>query len=134
MWLTSGVLCPDVDTSEEVHISPIMKTPNLDTVLQVRPHQCRVEGQYHLPQPAGHTSFDAAQDMVGFLGCEGTLLAHVQLAVHWYPEAPFGRAVLSTFIRQLVLVVRVAATQVQDLALGFVEPYETLLDLLHKPV
>ena len=63
-----------------------------------------------------------------------TLLAHVQLAVHWYPEAPFGRAVLSTFIRQLVLVVRVAATQVQDLALGFVEPYETLLDLLHKPV
>jgi len=35
----------------------------------------RVEGQNTLPRPAGHASFDAAQDMVGketldYLGCE----------------------------------------------------------------
>ena len=39
----------------------------------------RAEWQNHLPQPAGHASFDAAQDMVGFLGCRHTLLGHVEL-------------------------------------------------------
>jgi len=38
----------------------------------VRPHQFRAEGQDHVPHPAGHASFGAAQDMVDFLGCEGT--------------------------------------------------------------
>ena len=52
-------------------------TPHLAAVLQVRPH--RAEGQDHLPGPAGHDSLDAAQDTVGFWGCEDTLLAHVQL-------------------------------------------------------
>ena len=37
--------------------------------------QHRAEGQDPLPY-----LFDAAQDTVGFLGCEGTLLAHVQLS------------------------------------------------------
>jgi len=44
--------------------------PELDTVLQVRPHQSGAVGQNHLPLPAGHDSFDAAQDTVGFLGYE----------------------------------------------------------------
>ena len=48
--------------------------------------QYRVEGQDHLPRSVGYTSFDAAQDIVGFLGCEGTLLAHDQLAIHQYPQ------------------------------------------------
>ena len=39
----------------------------------------RTEGQSHLPRPAGHAAFDAAQDMVGFLGCKCTLLACVEL-------------------------------------------------------
>ena len=34
-------------------------------------------GHKHLPQAAGHAAFDVAQDMVGLLGCECTLLAHV---------------------------------------------------------
>jgi len=50
----------------------------------VRPHQRRVEGQDCLPQHAGHTSVYAAQNMVDFLGHEGILLAHVQLAIHQY--------------------------------------------------
>jgi len=54
-----------------------VKIAHLDAVFQVKSHQHRVEGQDHLPQPAGHSSFDAAQDTVGFLGCEGTSLAHV---------------------------------------------------------
>jgi len=60
----------------------------LDTVLQVRPQQHREEGQDHLPQPVDHTSFDAAQDMVGFVGCEGTLLARVKLFINQGPLSP----------------------------------------------
>jgi len=53
----------------------------------VRPHQCREERQDHLPRPAGHTSFNATQDMVGSPDCEGTYLSHVQLAIHHYPRS-----------------------------------------------
>ena len=38
------------------------------------------------------------------------------------------------FIPQLVLLVDIALTQVQDLALGFIEPHEVLLGPLFKPV
>jgi len=77
---------------QQICVSPVLRTPHLDTVLQVMPHQLRVDGQDHLHHSAGHTSFDAAQDMVGFLGCEGTLLAHVQLAVHQYSQVLLSRA------------------------------------------
>jgi len=53
----------------------------MNTVLEVRPHQCQVQGQDHLPTPAGHTIPDTSQDAVGLLGHLGMLLAHVQLAV-----------------------------------------------------
>jgi len=42
--------------------------------------------------------------------------------------------VLNPFIPQLVLVVRVASTQMQDLTFGFVEPHEIHLGPLLKPV
>ena len=77
-------------------ISPVL-TPHLDAVLQVRSHQNRLKGQDHLPQPCGCTSFGAAQVMVGFLGCKGTLLSHVQLPIHQYDQALFSRAVLYPF-------------------------------------
>lgn len=60
------------------------------------PQQHREEGQDHLPCPAGHTSFGASQDTVGLLGYEGTLLAHVQLPIHQYPQVLFGNPALYT--------------------------------------
>jgi len=72
--------------------------------------------------------------MVGFLGCEVTLMAHVQLPICLYPQVFFRRAALNPFISKLVLVLRVASTQVQDLAFGFAEPHEVLLGPLLKPV
>jgi len=45
----------------------VLRAPELDAGLQVGSHQSRSEGQNHLPQPAGHASFDAAQDMDGLL-------------------------------------------------------------------
>jgi len=65
--------------------------------------------------------------MVGFPACEGTLLAQVQLANHQCPQVFFVGAVLYPLISQLVLMVRVAMTQVQGIALVFVEPHEVLL-------
>ena len=65
--------------------------------------------------------------MVGFLGCEDTLLVHVQLAIHQKTQVLFVRAALNPFIPQLVLVVGLSSTQVQDLALAFVESHEVHL-------
>ena len=35
--------------------------------------------------------------MIGFLGCEGTLLAHAQFPMHQYPQVLFSRIVLKKF-------------------------------------
>jgi len=51
--------------------------PELNAVLQVGSHQSGAEGQNHFPRPAGYSSLDAAQDMVGLLCCEHALVAHV---------------------------------------------------------
>jgi len=50
------------------------------------------------------------------------------------PTILFDRAVLCSFILQLILVVGVVATQVQELAFGFVEPHEVHLGPLLEPV
>ncbi|KAK4830385.1 hypothetical protein QYF61_010612 [Mycteria americana] len=129
---------PPLDLLQQVHVFPALRTPGLDTVLQVGSHQSRAEGENHLPRPAGHASFGAAQDMVDFLGRECTLLAHVQLFTHQYPQVLLCRAALNLFIPQPVLTPGVAATQVQDLALGLVEPHEihkgSLLELVQVPL
>jgi len=57
-------------------------------------HQSSVEEQNPLAQPAGRAAFDAAQDTVGLLGYERTLLAHVQLLIYQYPQALLGRTAL----------------------------------------
>jgi len=51
---------PPLDVLQQVHVFAVLRILHLDAVLQVRSHQCRAEGQDHLPRPAGHASFDAA--------------------------------------------------------------------------
>jgi len=106
---------PPLEALQHVCVSPVLRTPHLDAVLQVMFHQCRVEGQDHLPWPAGHASFDAAQDMVSVLGCEDTVLPYVQLPSTSTPK-PFS-ILMSLSLDCL--------NPVQDLALGFVEPHDT---------
>ncbi|KAK4816603.1 hypothetical protein QYF61_018651 [Mycteria americana] len=62
-----------------------------------------------------------AQDMIGFLGCKCTLLAHVQLFIHQYPQVLLHRAALNPLIPQSVLTLGIAPTQMQDLACGLVQ-------------
>jgi len=52
------------------------------------------------------------------------LLAHVQLFLHQYSQLLLGRTALNAFIPQPLLIAGVALTQMQDLALGLVEPHE----------
>ncbi|KAK4806791.1 hypothetical protein QYF61_005587 [Mycteria americana] len=129
---------PPLDPLQQLHVLLVLRAPELDAVLQVGSHQSRIEGQNHLPQPVGHASFDAAQDKIGLLGCERTLLAHVQLFVHQYPQVLFRRAALDHIIPQPLLKPRIAPTQVQDPALGLVEPHEVhtgpLLQLVQVPL
>jgi len=73
--------------------------------------------------------------MVGLLGCDRTLLAYVQLFVHQCPQDLLSRAALNPFIPQPVWI---APTQVQDPALGLIEPHEVhmgpLLELVQVPL
>jgi len=93
----------------------VLRAPELAAGLQVGSQQSGVEGQNHLPRPAGHAAFGAAWDIGGCLGCECMLLAHVELLIHQYPQLLLSRAALKLFIPQPVLILRVAPTDMQDL-------------------
>jgi len=119
---------------QQVHISPVLRTLNLDIELQVQSVQCRIEGQNHLPRPAGHSSSGAAQHTVFILGHESTLVAYVQHAIHLYLQVLYGRAVLNPFVPELILIAGVVVTQVQYLPLGFVQAHEILPGPQLEPV
>jgi len=91
-------------SNRELHVLLVLGAPELDAGLQVGSHQSRVEGQNHLSRPAGHAAFDAAEDTVGFLGCEHTLSGHVELLVNQHPQVLLLRAALSPFSAQPVFV------------------------------
>jgi len=66
------------------------------------------------------------------------LLSHVQLLIYQYLQVLLGRAALNPFIPQSVLRLEIASVQVQDLALGLVEPHEVhtrpVLQLVQVPL
>ena len=93
----------------------------MDAVLQVGSQERGVKGQNPLPRPAGHTSLDAAQSMVGVLVCQRTLSGHAELLSHQHPQVLLLRAALEPLSAQPVLVFGIVPTHVQDPALGLVE-------------
>ncbi|KAK4819531.1 LOW QUALITY PROTEIN: hypothetical protein QYF61_006024 [Mycteria americana] len=99
--------------------------PKLNTVFEVRPHQCRVQGHDHFPSPAGHAIFDTSQEAIGLLGHLGTLLAHIQPAVSQHPQVLLCWAAFQPLFPKPVALHGVAVAQ--DLALGLVEPH--IIDL-----
>ncbi|KAK4830186.1 LOW QUALITY PROTEIN: hypothetical protein QYF61_009213 [Mycteria americana] len=115
--------CPSLDTLQHLNVSLVVGGPKLNTVFEVRPHQCRVQGHDHFPTPAGHTIPDTNQDAIGFLGHLGTLLAHIQPAVNQHPQVILCRAAFQPLFPKPVVLHGVVVTQVQDLALGLAEPH-----------
>ncbi|KAK4823028.1 hypothetical protein QYF61_024830 [Mycteria americana] len=126
--------CPSLHTLQHLNVSLVVRGPKLNTGFEVRPHQCRVQGHDHFPSPAGHTISDTSQDAVGFLGHLGTLLAHIQLAVNQHPQVLFCQAAFQPLFPKPVALHGVAVTQVQDLALGLVEPHTIELGPSIQPV
>ena len=106
----------------------------MNTVLQVQPHQCRAQGQDHLPAPAGHTIPDTSQDANGLLGHLGTLLAHVQPPVNQHPKVLFHQAAFQSLLPKPVALHGVVVTQVQEPAFGLVEAHTVGLDPLIQAV
>ena len=71
---------PPLDELQQLHVSPVLRTPHLDAALQVSSHStAHSRGAGSPPFPCWPHCLD--QD-TGFLVCKGTLLAHVQLLPH----------------------------------------------------
>jgi len=102
---------------QQLNVLLVVRGPKLNTALQVRPHQCLVQGHHHLSTPAGHTIPDASQDAVGLLEHLGSLQAHVQLAVDPHPIILFRWAAFQPLIPNSVVLHGVVVTQVQHLTL-----------------
>ncbi|KAK4830604.1 LOW QUALITY PROTEIN: hypothetical protein QYF61_012030 [Mycteria americana] len=115
--------CPSLDTLQHLNVPLVVGGPKLNTVFEVWPHQCRVQGHDHFPTPAGHTISDTSQDAVGFFGHLGTLLAHVQPAVNQHSQVLLCWAAFQPLFPKPVALHGVVVTQVQDLALGLVKPH-----------
>ncbi|KAK4818444.1 hypothetical protein QYF61_013131 [Mycteria americana] len=126
--------CPSLDTLQYLNIPLVVGGPKLNTVFEVWPHQCRVQGHNHFPSPAGHAIFDTSQDAIGFLGRLGTLLAHIQEAVNQHPQVLFCQAAFQPLFPKPVALHGVAVAQVQDLALGLVKPHTIDLSPSIQPV
>ncbi|KAK4819340.1 hypothetical protein QYF61_001232 [Mycteria americana] len=126
--------CPSLDTLQHQNVPLVVGGPKLNTVFEVRPHQCRVQGHNHFPSPTGHAIFDISQDAIGFLGHLGTLLAHIQAAVNQHPQVLFCLAAFQPLFPKPVALHGVAVAQVQDLALGLVKPHTIDLGPLIQPV
>jgi len=83
-------LChPLLDSVWEIPAFSELGSPELDTVLQMLPHQGRVEVEDHFPLPASHALFNAPQDPIDLLGYKGILLVHGQPVLHQDPKVLF---------------------------------------------
>ncbi|KAK4807027.1 hypothetical protein QYF61_000356 [Mycteria americana] len=115
--------CPSLYALQYLNIPLVVGGPKLNTVFEVWPHQCRVQGHNHFPSPADHAIFDTGQDAIGLLGRLGTLLAHIQAAVNQHPQVLLCQAAFQPLFPKPVALHGVAVAQVQDLALGLVKPH-----------
>ncbi|KAK4825916.1 hypothetical protein QYF61_003411 [Mycteria americana] len=126
--------CPSLHTLQHLNVSLVVGGPKLNTVFEVRPHQCRVQGHNHFPSPAGHAIFDTSQDAIGFLGHLGTLLAHIQAAVNQHPQVLLCQAAFQPLFPKPVALHGVVVAQVKPLALGLVKPHTIDLSPSIQPV
>ncbi|GAB0204449.1 hypothetical protein GRJ2_002910500 [Grus japonensis] len=134
LWTLHQLCCPSLDKLQHLNVCLVLRGPELNTGLEVRPHQCPVQGHDHIPTPAGHTIPDTSQDAGGLLGHLGTLLAHIQLAVSQHPQVLFCQAAFQPLFPKPVALHGVVVTQVQDLALSLVESHTIGLGPLIQPV
>ena len=97
-----------------------LRVRELDTILQMRSHQGRVEGEENGSQSNNYTPSNTPQDAISFLGHKGTVLAYGHPAVHQDPQVLFPCAALQQVSSQPILVTGVVLAQMQDSTLALV--------------
>jgi len=60
-----------------------------------------------------HASLEAAQDMIGPVGCKHMLMAHIEFLRNGHTQILLHRAALKPFSSQPISVFGIASTQVQ---------------------
>ncbi|KAK4818104.1 hypothetical protein QYF61_005907 [Mycteria americana] len=115
--------CPSLDTLQHLNVFHVARGPKPNTVFKVQSDHCQLQGDNHFPSLAGHTISHMSQDAIGLLGHLGTLPAHIQPAVNQRAQVLFHRAAFQPLFPKPVALHGVAVTQVQDPALGLVEPH-----------
>ena len=79
---------PALDLLHQLHILLIMLgIGELNTVLQLGPHNNKAGGHNHLPQLVGRVSSDVALYKISFQCCKSTLSGHVELLVKEHSQA-----------------------------------------------
>jgi len=97
----------------------------------VESHQSRVDGQNHLPQPAGHASFDASQDMVGLLGCKHVARSR-RVKLHCMSQLSFQSFTEGNRVSHfLIIKAKVVILSLEDAAEGG-DQLSSFSALLHK--
>ena len=107
--------------------SLVLGTLTLDAVLQMTSQQSTAEVQDHLPRPASHTSFDVGYSW--YAGLQGHTAGSCPA---YYPPvlpSPFWQGCAQFF---LCIDFGACAIQVQDFALGYVEPHKVHVGSLLK--
>ncbi|KAK4814367.1 LOW QUALITY PROTEIN: hypothetical protein QYF61_017780 [Mycteria americana] len=117
--------CPSLDMLQHLNVSLVVRGPKLNTVFEVRPYQCQVQGHDHFPTPAGHTIFDTSHWLSWPPGHTAGSYSGTCL-----PTLP---AFQPLFTKPVALH-GVAVAQVQDPALSLVEPHTIDLGPSIQPV
>ena len=109
---------------QNVYASLMLKSSELDTVLQMWPHQSWVKWKDHHSWPAGNTLPNGAQGTISLLYSKGRLLAHVQFCVHQDHWVLFCKAAFQLRGPECILVHEVIPFQVQVFVVPLVEIHE----------
>ena len=90
--------------TQQLCILRVLGSPGLDAVLQMGPHEGKVDEDSALPLPAATSLLMEPRLLLGLSGCKCILLAHVQLFICQDPKVLLRGAVLYEFFSQSVLL------------------------------
>lgn len=121
---------PVLDSVQYIHVSFVLRIPEMDSALLMCTNPCWAEGKGLFPLPGGKTPPSAAQEAVGVCH-NGALLGHGQPADY---QDLLGRAAFQLASLQSVLGHGIVPSQVQDLALPLVELHKVPLYSILQPV
>mgnify|MGYP001857004296 CR=1 FL=1 len=121
-----------LDSLQQVHVLFVLGSPELDAVIQVGSHESRVMGQNHLPQPAGHLLTQPRIQLALWPAS-----AHCWLMSSLSPtdtSKSFSEGCSQAILHPAYILLGIAPTQVQHLALGLVALHGVDMSPPLKPV